>query len=65
MNERSIKVDPVTAVNAYADLRVPVAWCRLGRGDPLTRERQAIADDVRAGYVSAEAARRDHGFEET
>jgi N-methylhydantoinase B len=34
-----------------------------GWGDPRQRERQAIADDVRAGYVSPEAARRDYGFD--
>ena len=34
-----------------------------GWGDPRRRERQAVADDVRAGYVSAEAARRDYGYE--
>jgi N-methylhydantoinase B len=33
-----------------------------GWGDPRTRQRQAVADDVRAGYVSAEAALRDYGF---
>jgi N-methylhydantoinase B len=33
-----------------------------GWGDPLMREREAIADDVRAGYVSPEAAQRDYGF---
>jgi hypothetical protein len=26
---------------------------------------RAVAEDVRAGYVSAEAARRDYGFEGT
>jgi N-methylhydantoinase B len=35
-----------------------------GWGDPRTRERQAVADDLRAGYVSAEAARRDYGFDD-
>jgi N-methylhydantoinase B len=34
-----------------------------GWGDPRTRDRQAVADDVRAGYVSPEAARRDYGFD--
>ena len=33
-----------------------------GWGDPLMREREAIVDDVRAGYVSPEAAERDYGF---
>ncbi|HVU41376.1 MAG TPA: hydantoinase B/oxoprolinase family protein, partial [Xanthobacteraceae bacterium] len=32
-----------------------------GWGDPKTRARQAVEDDVRAGYVSAEAAQRDYG----
>jgi len=36
-----------------------------GWGDPRTRERQAIIDDLRAGYVSREAARRDYGFDGT
>jgi N-methylhydantoinase B len=34
-----------------------------GWGDPRTRDRQAVANDVRAGYVSPEAARRDYGFD--
>ncbi len=34
-----------------------------GWGDPHERQRQAIADDVRAGYVSPEAAQRDYGYE--
>jgi N-methylhydantoinase B len=33
-----------------------------GWGDPHTRERRAIADDLRAGYVSLDAARREYGF---
>ena len=33
-----------------------------GWGDPRKRPRQEIEDDVRAGYVSPEAARRDYGF---
>ena len=33
-----------------------------GWGDPHRRERQAVAADLRAGYVSAEAAQRDYGF---
>jgi N-methylhydantoinase B len=32
-----------------------------GWGDPKTRTRKAVEDDVRAGYVSAEAAQRDYG----
>jgi N-methylhydantoinase B len=34
-----------------------------GWGDPRTRARAAVAADLRGGYVSAEAARRDYGFE--
>ncbi|HEY2530562.1 MAG TPA: hydantoinase B/oxoprolinase family protein, partial [Xanthobacteraceae bacterium] len=33
-----------------------------GWGDPQTRDRQVVANDVRAGYVSPEAAQRDYGF---
>ena len=32
-----------------------------GFGDPLTREPAHVARDVRLGYVSREAARRDYG----
>jgi N-methylhydantoinase B len=32
-----------------------------GRGDPLEREADRVAQDVRRGYVSAEAAARDYG----
>jgi N-methylhydantoinase B len=35
-----------------------------GWGDPRKRPREAVADDVRSGYVSAEAARRDYGARE-
>ena len=34
-----------------------------GWGDPRTRDRKAVAADVKAGYVSPEAARRDYGFD--
>jgi N-methylhydantoinase B len=34
-----------------------------GFGDPLTRRVEEVVADVRAGYVSAEAARRDYGVE--
>jgi N-methylhydantoinase B len=34
-----------------------------GWGDPMTRPRQAIEDDLRAGLISPEAARRDYGYE--
>ena len=34
-----------------------------GWGDPRTRDRNAVAADVKAGYVSPEAARRDYGFD--
>jgi N-methylhydantoinase B len=33
-----------------------------GWGDPRKRPRQEVEGDVRAGYVSAEAAQRDYGF---
>jgi N-methylhydantoinase B len=32
-----------------------------GFGDPLERPLEAVAEDVRLGYVSPEAARRDYG----
>ena len=34
-----------------------------GWGDPRLRSREAIADDVAKGLISAAAARRDYGFE--
>ena len=34
-----------------------------GWGDPRLRDRDAIAEDVAKGVVSAEAARRDYGFD--
>jgi N-methylhydantoinase B len=33
-----------------------------GWGDPHNRDRQSVAADLRAGFVSPEAARRDYGF---
>ncbi len=36
-----------------------------GWGDPRRRDRDAIARDIAAGYVSAEAARRDYGYAPT
>ena len=33
-----------------------------GVGDPSRRDRTAVASDVLAGYVSAEAAERDYGY---
>jgi N-methylhydantoinase B len=33
-----------------------------GYGDPRRRDRQAVRDDVRNGYVSPEAAQRDYGL---
>ena len=35
-----------------------------GWGDPKRRTRKTVADDVRAGYVSPEAARRDYGLDD-
>ena len=35
-----------------------------GWGNPAERGRREIADDVAKGYVSAEEARRDYGFDE-
>ena len=32
-----------------------------GWGDPFERDPAAVADDVRNGFVSVEAARRDYG----
>ncbi len=34
-----------------------------GYGDPLERDPQQIAEDVRQGYISVEAAKRDYGVE--
>ena len=34
-----------------------------GMGEPAQRDLQAVARDVRLGYVSEEAARRDYGWE--
>ncbi len=34
-----------------------------GLGDPRTRERRKVIEDVREGYVTVEAARRDYGVE--
>lgn len=34
-----------------------------GYGDPHRRAKEALAADLRAGYVTAEAARRDYGFD--
>ena len=36
-----------------------------GWGDPRLRSRREVADDVANGYVSAPAARRDYGFDDT
>lgn len=33
-----------------------------GWGDPRKRRREEIKDDLRKGYISAEAARRDYGY---
>jgi N-methylhydantoinase B len=33
-----------------------------GFGDPLTRAREAVADDVRNGYISREAAMQVYGL---
>jgi 5-oxoprolinase (ATP-hydrolysing)/N-methylhydantoinase B len=35
-----------------------------GYGDPLLRDRGAVVEDVREGYISREAAARHYGFEE-
>jgi len=35
-----------------------------GYGDPRQRDPALVAEDVREGYVSREAARRLYGFEE-
>ena len=34
-----------------------------GYGDPRERDHEAVQEDIRAGYMSAEAARRDYGIE--
>jgi N-methylhydantoinase B len=36
-----------------------------GYGDPHERPRATVADDVRNGYVTPEAALRDYGLAET
>ena len=35
-----------------------------GYGDPKERDPELIRRDLRRGYISPEAARRDYGFEE-
>jgi N-methylhydantoinase B len=35
-----------------------------GFGDPLTRARESVAEDVRNGYVSSEAAMQVYGLKE-
>ena len=35
-----------------------------GFGNPLERDRERVGADVRAGYVSREAAQRDYGFQD-
>ena len=34
-----------------------------GYGDPKLRNRDAVKADLRDGYISAEAAKRDYGLE--
>ena len=34
-----------------------------GYGDPASRDRAAVARDLRDGYISAESARRDYGYD--
>ena len=34
-----------------------------GWGDPRQRQREAVARDIRLGFVSADAAARDYGFQ--
>jgi len=34
-----------------------------GFGSPSERDREALNRDIREGYISAEAARRDYGVE--
>ncbi len=60
-SERKLK--KATGVTMEAGDRIIFATAGGGGwGDPLMREREAIVDDVRAGYVSPEAAERDYGF---
>ncbi len=35
-----------------------------GYGDPMDRDREAVAEDVRVGFVSKEAARELYGYAE-
>jgi methylisocitrate lyase len=54
---------------AHAGLEIGTA-CRLplildgacGWGDPMQRPRDAVARDIRLGFVSAEGAARDYGY---
>jgi N-methylhydantoinase B len=34
-----------------------------GYGDPAQRDRDAIRSDIRNGYITVEAARRDYGID--
>jgi N-methylhydantoinase B len=58
-----LKLKKATGVKMEAGDRIAFSTAGGGGwGDPRSRERQAVADDVRAGLVSAEAARRDYGY---
>ena len=35
-----------------------------GYGDPMSRDRDAVARDVAAGFISSEQAKKDYGFED-
>ena len=52
---------------SYFRVKEGESWFALssgggGYGDPLTRSPELVCDDVRNGYVSAEAAERDYGL---
>jgi N-methylhydantoinase B len=58
-----LKLKKATGVKMEAGDRIAFSTAGGGGwGDPHGRDRRAVADDVRAGYVSADAARRDYGY---
>ncbi len=57
------KLNKATGVTMQAGDRLVFSTAGGGGwGDPHRRDRQSVAADVRAGYVSPEAAQRDYGF---
>ncbi len=58
------KPHPKSRTSVAAGQRVTLLYAGGGGyGDPGARDPQAVRQDLRDGYISAEAARRDYGFE--